>query len=213
MHDLDRTLNEFNAQHDEYGFEARGSAFAEEYLDESLAEEETMSLASELLAVSNEAELDHFLGKLIRKAGQAVGKFAKSSAGHALGGILKSAAKTALPMVANAIVPGVGGAVTNLAMDAFGLEAEGLSEEDAEWESAKRFVQFADFAAKKVAQAHPNLPPVESAKKAALSAAKKFAPGLLREAITPPANGSPRPEGGNSGRWVRRGNQIILFGV
>jgi hypothetical protein len=212
MHDLDRMLNESNGEYNEYGFEAGGGAFADEYLNESLAEEEAMTLASELLSVQSESELDHFLGKLIRKAGQAVGKFAKSSAGQALGGILKGAAKAALPAIGNAIAPGIGGVAAGMVGDAFGLESEGLSEEDAEWESAKRFVQFADLAAKKVAQAHPNMPPIESAKNAALSAAQKFAPGLLREALTPKGE-PPHTASGNSGRWVRRGNQIILFGV
>jgi hypothetical protein len=225
MHDLDRTLNELNDESaDEYGFEME-DAFesSDESPDEVLAEEEEMALASELLSVTSEAELDHFLGKLIRRAGKAVGKFVKSGAGRALGGILKSAAKVALPIVGNAIAPGVGGALASAAGDAFGLEAEGLSGEDAEWESAKRFIKFADLAAKTVARTHGGAPPAQAAKTAAVAAARKYAPGLLRQAFSL-FEGEAAPGSGvapsiaaagkaSTGRWVRRGSKIVLLGV
>ena len=146
------------------------------------------------------------------------GSFLKSKTGQALGGMLKAAAKTALPMIGNAIVPGLGGAVGSAAADAFGLEAEGLSAEDAQWESAKSFIRFADAAIKKAASTHPAVPPHAAAQSALLQAAKQFAPGLLREAAptrrppmhhpNPAAHGS-----GATGRWIRRGNKIVLLGV
>src|SRR5688572_14599842 len=54
-------------------------------------------LAQELLEITNEAELEQFLGKLVSSAVKGVGSFMKSGAGRALGGVLKSVAKTALP--------------------------------------------------------------------------------------------------------------------
>ena len=61
-------------------------------------EGEVMELAAELLEVTNEAELDRFLGKLIKKAGSALGKVVKSPIGQAVGGVLKGVAKKALPI-------------------------------------------------------------------------------------------------------------------
>jgi hypothetical protein len=216
MHNFDRTLNEFNDEtNDEFAFEMEADEFSDEYEAETLLEdEEEMALASELLSVSSEAELDYFLGKLLRKAGRAAGKFVKSSTGQALGGILKAAAKTALPIVGNAIAPGIGGVIAGAAGDAFGLEAEGLSGEDAEWEAAKRFIKFADSAAKQVAKLPPSVPPVEAAKRAAVIAARQFAPGLLKESAAPSlASPVAAGSGSASGRWIRRGNKIILLGV
>lgn len=219
MHDLDRTLSELgNETSDEFAFEMEGAyGYSGEYSGETLLEQdEEMALASELLSVGSEAELDHFLGKLIRKAGQAAGRFIKSPAGQALGGVLKAAAKSALPAIGNALVPGIGGPLASAVGDAFGLEAEGYSGEDAEWESAKRFIKFADFAAKQLAHAPTDTPPVEAAKRAALTAARHYAPGLLREAAPPPEASLAAPSrmhGAASGRWIRRGNKIIILGV
>ncbi|MGH7520870.1 MAG: hypothetical protein ACREMI_06300 [Gemmatimonadales bacterium] len=78
----------------------------EELTDGSELESETgldevdeMDLAAELLGVSDEAELDQFFGKLIKKAG----KFLKSPTGKALGGILKNVARKALPIAGRAV--------------------------------------------------------------------------------------------------------------
>ena len=57
-----------------------------------------MELAAELLEVSNEQELEQFLGDFIKKAGKAIGGFVKSPIGQAIGGVLKSAANVALPI-------------------------------------------------------------------------------------------------------------------
>jgi len=67
------------------------------------SETEQMELASEMLGITSEAELDRFLGDLIKRAGQAVGSFVRSPTGQALGGILKGAAKQALPTIGSAI--------------------------------------------------------------------------------------------------------------
>ena len=54
----------------------------------AFSEAEAMELAAELLSVSNEAELDRFLGNLIKRAGQVAGKFIKSPVGQQLGGLV-----------------------------------------------------------------------------------------------------------------------------
>lgn len=232
MHDIDRTLMEYEG--DMNGYEAEGEAeyeyeeayaydeYEADYSDtEVFDEEEEMDLAAELLAVTDEAELDQFLGKLIKKAGRKIGKFAKSSTGRALGGILKSAAKTALPVVGGAVGTvfggpaggAIGGKLASTAGRLFGLELEGLSPEDQEFEVAKRVVRLAGAATKKAAMAPGNMPPQAAAKAALIDAAKKHAPGLLRPAASPAAPMHSAPGARRSGRWIRRGSKIILMGV
>ena len=48
-------------------------------------ESDELELAGQLLEIQDEAELDQFLGDLIRKAGRAVGKAVRSPTGQALG--------------------------------------------------------------------------------------------------------------------------------
>lgn len=74
-------------------------------------EQQELELALELLAVSNEAALDQFLGKVFKSVWKGVKKIAKP-----LGGVLKAVAKTALPFVGGALgsmmpIAGVGTAL------------------------------------------------------------------------------------------------------
>jgi uncharacterized membrane protein YgcG len=246
MHDLDRTQNQFESDYQEMEFEFDGEMeFEGESYDagemESVFDEvEEMEMAADLLEIQDEYELDQFLGKLISKAKKAAGGFLKSGVGKQLGGLLKGAAKAALPIVGNAILPGVGGAAASKLGSVFGLELEGLSPQDQEFEGARRFIKLAGDAARNAANAHPNAPPQQVAKAALIEAAQKHAPGLLRAAS---GNGGGRRPGrrGNgegelsagrysrgggysgggsysggrsrSGRWVRQGDRIILHGV
>lgn len=225
MHDIDRTLTELDPEMEEY-YETDQSEFDEyEYGDsEGVFDEATeMQMASELLAVSDEAELEQFLGGLIKKAGRAIGKFVKTPTGQALTGMLKGAAKKYLPTVAGAVGTAFGGPVgaalssqlTSQANWIFGLELEGLSPEDQEFETAKHYVRWAGEAAKNAALAPPTADPVTAAKSAAVTAAQQHAPGLLRSAPRPPAMGmGGRVRRGRSGRWFRlKGDVIVLRGV
>ena len=193
-----------------------------EWEGEVFNEAEATELASELLEVTNEAELDRFLGDLIGRAGQAIGKFVRSPEGQAIGGILKGAAKQVLPGIGSAVGGYFGGATgakfgsdaASAAGRAFGLELEGLSGEDRDFEVAKRFVNFAGEAVKNLASAPSGLDPRTAANAATMAAAKTYAPGLLspREAGVEPQTYSPFPRA-HSGRWMRRGNKIILYGI
>jgi hypothetical protein len=180
-------------------------------------EVEEMELAAGLLEVTDEAELEQFLGNLIRRAGRAVGKFVSSPTGRALGGILKGAARKALPIASRALGTAIGGPagsaisgqLTSTASRIFGLELEGLSPEDQEFEAARHFVRFAGSAVENAAEMPPNTPPQDAAKAAAVAAAQQHAPGLLRAAGSA---AKPRATGRRqSGRWVRRGRQIIIM--
>jgi hypothetical protein len=225
MHDLDRTQNMFESDYREMGYESDheleflGEAYGGgQYQGETVFNEvDEMELAANLLEINNEYELDHFLGSLIKKAGG----FMKSGLGKSLGGLLKGAAKMALPMVGNLVAPGIGGVVGAKVGDMFGLELEGLSLEDQEFEAARGFVRFAGEAAKNAAEAPPNAPPQQAAKTAVVDAAAKLAPGLL-SAPSGPTNGQAGAGRGaqvrdhrrpRSGRWVRQGRQITVIGV
>ena len=220
MHDIDRSQLEsgyeaFESEQFEYAFEGGPGMMGESGSPFSEAEE--MELAAELLEVTNETELDHFLGSLIKRGAQAVGKFIKSPTGQALGGILKGAARQALPIVGKAVGTyfggpaggAIGGQVASSAGKLFGLELEGLSNEDREFEVARQVVRLAGTAAANAAAAPPTASPQSVAKTAFASAAKQFAPGMLGQGL----GGSAAGGGGKSGRWIRRGRKIILYGV
>jgi hypothetical protein len=174
-----------------------------------------MELASELLEITNEQELDHFLGNLIKKAGSAVGSFVNSPIGSAIGGVLKSAAKKALPIAGGALGAWVGGplgakigsGLASMAGQALGLELEGLSQEDREFEAARQFVRWAGETSRNALTAPSTADPVSIAKAAAAQAARLHAPGL----VSGPT--APTPHRAHSGRWIRRGNNVLLIGI
>jgi len=216
MHDIDRTQLEAHG----FGFlpEAPGQEMASQEaatLESPLNESQEIELASEFLEISNEQELEQFLGNVLKTVGSAVGRFARSDTGQALGGILKDAARQALPIVGGAIgqriAPGRGQAIgADLATQAgrlFGLELEGLSAEDREFEAARQFVRFAGAAVKQATTAPPTAPAATVASTAATAAARTYAPGLLTRLQGRSSLMWPR-----SGRWMRRGKTIVLFG-
>jgi hypothetical protein len=171
-----------------------------------------MELASELLEVSSEAELDRFLGDLMRRAAGAAGRLAKSPTGQALGGILKQAAKQALPVVGSGLgglvspdMGTFGGRVGAAAADLLGLELEGLSGEDREFEVARSLVRFMTAACRNAASAPPDAPPEAVARSAVQAAAREHAPGLARTL------GGRRPGQARSGRWQRQGQAIVIY--
>jgi len=179
-----------------------------------LSEADEMALAAELLDVTNEEELDRFLGGLIRRVGGAVGKVVKSPVGQAIGGVLKGVAKKALPLAGGALGAYFGGplgakigsGLAQAAGGALGLELEALSQEDREFEGAKQFVRFAADTVNNAASA-PSVDPRSAAQSAALAAAEKYAPNLLRPTAAAPSS-IPRKTRG--GRWIRRGRNIII---
>ncbi len=178
------------------------------------SEAQEMELAAELLEVSNEQELEQFLGDFIKKAGKAIGGFVKGPVGQAIGGVLKSAAKVALPMAGAALGTFVGGPIGtsigsslgSMARNALGLELEGLSQEDREFETARQFVKFAGETVKNALQA-----PAAVANIAAAEAARDHAPGLMDAG----AGGfrHHHHHHRHHGHWVRRGDTIVLYGL
>jgi len=175
----------------EYG-EVAGEAFLGDIvggLFGEMSETQELELASELLEIGNEAELEQFLGNLIKGAAKAVGGFVKSPVGKALGGVLKNVAKKALPVAAGAlgnfIVPGVGGLVGSklgsMASNLFELELEAMNEAEAELEVARRVVRLAHAAGAHAARAPQQAHPTAVARAALAAAARQHAPGLARQ--------------------------------
>ena len=199
--------------------------FEGEYETEGIFnEQEEMELAAELLEVTNEQELEQFLGSLISKVGGALGKIVKGPIGSAVGGVLKTVASKALPIAGGALGTFFGGPIgatigsnlAGMAGKALGLELEGLSNEDKEFEAAKQFVKFAGETVKNALEGAPHADPATVAKAAAVEAARAHAPGILANTgvAGPSGSSSASPGGGRqSGRWVRKHGKIILFGI
>jgi hypothetical protein len=232
MHDIDRALfegqdestwGEVMDEESGYSFEGEQSPFQaedsyenDEMWGETDGETDELALAAELLAVTDEGELDQFLGSLARRAVSAAKDFAGSSAGKAVGNILKSAARKALPQlgqaVGNYIVPGAGGQAGQRVGQWLGtkfesgLQLEGLSAEDRDLETARAFVRFATSTAQRAAAMPRSVPAPLAAQKAATAAARQHLPGLLK---SPGKSGSPA----ESGRWIRRGRNIVILGA
>lgn len=237
LNELNETSGEAYELPGEYSHESYESNYETSQLSGEALE---MELATELLGVSNEEELEQFLGSLIKKAGGAIRNFANSSAGKAIGGFLKSAAKKALPIVGRAagaffggpIGSTIGGKLGDFASNLFELELEGLSNEDKEFEMSRAYVRFANAAVRN-AMRNPsvNSNPKQAARAAIIGAAKRYAPGLLRKRPTYNRTQIARPGMGyqtvsntyndnqgydegqqqqGSGTWYREGNQIIL---
>jgi uncharacterized protein (DUF697 family) len=229
-------------------------------LESPLNEAQEMELASELLEISSEEELEQFLGNVFKRVAKGVGGFIKSPIGRALGGVLKSVAKKALPVVGGAlgsmVAPGIGTALGSklgsLASGLFEVELEAMPQEQAEFEVARRFVNLAASSARNAALARPRpgIPPQTVARAAVARAARTWAPGVHRQMVPALRGGLARPglrpgfrrampyqgaagslaatpyaapeepvydSGPNgaamTGRWVRRGRKIVVFGA
>ena len=204
----------------EYGAgEVHGTMVSEGVFDEV----QEMELASALLEVSSEGEMDRFLGDLFKRVGRAVGSAVRSPTGQALGGILKDAARQALPVLGSGIGSAIGGPrggqigsqLATTAGQIFGLELEGLSQEDQEYETARRYVRFSSAAAANAARMPSTVNPMTAARSAVSMAARRHAPGFFRRRGRAPifaggAAGFVDDSQPSQGRWVRRGRHVII---
>jgi len=215
MHDLGRTTMEISEEAD---FEF-GESQDEFHTEAPFSEEEEAEHASQLLEISDEQELDQFLGDLLRKARRVVGGALKSPLLSPLGAYLKGAIKKVLPAAAgalgNMVLPGIGGQIgsqlASRASDLLGFEYEALSPEDQEFEVAKRMVRMVGTAVQNAAQAAPTVDPQTAARSAVVAAAQAHVPGLLQPQS--PMAGPGHHHRPRSGKWYRRGRKILLVGV
>lgn len=211
-------LTEYSPEMEAFEFEQGFMTSPKGIFDEA----QELELAAELLEVSSEQELEQFLGDFIKKAGKAIGGIVKSPVFQTIGGVLKSAAKVALPIAGGALGTFVGGPIGtaigsslgSMAGNALGLELEGLSPEDREFEAARQFVRFAGETVKNALQAPQDANPLAVAKKAAEDAAREHAPGLLDAGLRQSGeHHHHRHHHRHHGHWVRHGDKIILYGL
>ena len=223
MHDTDRTQLEFSSELP--GFESgsfNNESFEFDAEEGLLSEADEAELADELLGVSNEEELDHFLRSVIGRVARGAGKVLSSSVGKAVGGVLKGVAKKALPLaggwVGGPLGAKIGSGLASAAGSALGLEGESFDGEGEQYEGAKQFVRLAADTVAKAAAAPPSADPRSVAQRAAIGAARQLAPGLLSgQGGAGPGrakgSGSPRTGGAQSGRWARQGSKVVLYGL
>jgi hypothetical protein len=212
-HDIDRTQVGF--AHGNGGYSPRSNGPV-------LNEEHQAQLASSLMDVTNEQELEYFLGDVFSGVAKTVGKFINSPTGQALGQGLKAVAQKVLPAAAQAVGERFGGATGGQIGSAIGNTAAGALEmeiQDAEWEAANTMVKIAADAAKQVTEAPPHSDPQAVANKAIGDAVRVHAPhiaGALTNAFHEGDCGCRhhRHHGGHhSGSWRRQGDKIVLIGV
>ncbi|HEU0034196.1 MAG TPA: hypothetical protein VFQ53_26390 [Kofleriaceae bacterium] len=220
MHDLDRSDLVFESDGFDAGLEELDDSELEPDASEGVFDGiEQSELAGELLGVTSDNELDHFLGSLIKNAARKLGPIGGGLAKN-LGGLLKGAIKTSLPTLATVAGGALGGPAgamiasraTPYLSSMLGMELEGLSAEDQEFEAAKQLVRLAGSAIEKAVNAAGNGgSPGDVARQAVIDAARQYAPGLVQSAGRAVAGRN----GGRaqSGTWYRRGNRIVIVGV
>ena len=148
-------------------------------------EHQEMEQAIVLLEVANEEQLDRFLGALIQKNSE-LGNAVSPPVGRAIAGVLKTVAGDVLPLARETIGQRIGSrlgaqfgrGLASIAGPALGLELEGLSREDSEFEAIRQFVRFAAKTVENAAGA-PGNGPADVAHRAAAEAARIYAPGLM----------------------------------
>ncbi|WP_406455515.1 hypothetical protein OH768_20110 [Streptomyces sp. NBC_01622] len=179
----------YREEEEEFGAEGRREERVSESLESPFDEEEEVQLATELLGVTSEEELEEFLGKWLRAAARKAGGFLGSATGKAVGGILKNVAKQALPAIGGALGTAIGGPGIGTAFGAkagdfvsnlFEVEGEGIDHEEYEFETARRFVALSGAAARNAASGSRRIAPRALAQQAVHSAARRYAPGVAR---------------------------------
>lgn len=209
---------------------------AYELNSEVTLEMEENELAYELLNVQSEAELDYFLGKLLKRAWGGAKKLYNSPMGQAIKGQvvsgLKSVGRQALPSIGAKIGGYIGGQTGSDWGNKAGswLADRYLNEYEAEFENelplARKFIRTARQTAGHIAQQAQSGQPVNRRMVHGIlsQAARRNFPGLLwaarganammqetDEPMTPPMPEQQQVQ--SSGTWYRQGNQLILTGV
>ena len=207
--------------------------FGYESAEEPVPLQEQEAMAYELMGLSSEPEMDEFLGKLLRRVGKGLKQIGGRILPQALP-FLKGPARQllakALPFIgtaAGSIVPGLGNVLGGAAGAALGkmisseggdigpeplgelvIEGEYGTLEEARVDVARRLVRTlsqATAAAATDPRAAAN--PAAVARDALSQAVQQHLPPRVRRVL------AARRGGGASGRWMRRGNRIILLGV
>jgi hypothetical protein len=167
-----------------------------------------VELAAELLDVTNESELDRFLGRFVAETARKAGGRLPIDTGRTLVAVLRRTAERTVPTLTTTLdqlEPATGGgpSVAETAARVYGLELEGMSAEDRDYEIAGQFLRFAQAATARAARATGRAPAASVAHAAVAGASRELAPGLL----PPERNTAPIPQPGplpRSGANLRR---------
>lgn len=139
-------------------------------------------LAAELVDVVNEGEFRRFLGRLVAETAHAGGRPLPGATARPLLAILRQTAERTLPTLTLALgeEPRAGAATptAQTASRVFGLEAEGMSAEDRDFEIARQFVRFAQAAVTHASTGYA-ADPAGAAADAVARAGREFAPGFI----------------------------------
>ena len=180
---MDRRLLEYSPELEFFDETSELDARAVPSRRDEWSQRAEMSRAIDFLEISDQEELQQFLADLVAQAGSA--KAANPQLARMLVQRLAQAAQTIHPLRAGAaarIDSGVRnpGLLSNAAR-IFGLELEGLSPEDKEFEVGRHFIRFADDVIANASAAPPGRDPASQVQAAMLQAARRHAPGLLRQ--------------------------------
>ena len=212
----------------EYG-ETQESQVTGQYFEQSPAyvgEIPESELAYELMNVQSEEELEQFLGDLLKAAWGGAKAFYHSPLGQklkdqAIAG-LKSVGKKALPGLGRTVGghffgpegAKVGGQLGRMAAKGLGLEYQGATALERRTEGSQRFVRTAQNAARRIAAQVQNGQPMNARiiRQIILQEGQRWFPGLPAQAMAGSGGvGTSTPQ--TTGRWYRKGNQIILEGL
>jgi hypothetical protein len=142
-----------------------------------LSEADELELASRAVALAAEHELEGFVGDVFQSAGRAAGRFVRPETGRELIRLLRGTIGGALPSGAgtDSGLPGLAQQAASL----LGLELEGLSPQDQEFEAGRGLVRFLGGAYQHAIGAPRYAPPHMVARHALVSSARRYAPGFL----------------------------------
>jgi hypothetical protein len=174
-----------------------------------------------VLEVTSEQELEQFLGDLWDATKAAASRAYNSDVVQAAIPGLKAVGAAVLPKaagwVADRYAPGTGGiaqAGVQAAVDQWlKEELEGLSGEDREFETARRYVRFVNAALQHAAQVPDRVPARVGAQIVLRDAAREHIPGVvpfLVQISNGGHHGDLGVEAAASGRWTRHGSSIVI---
>jgi hypothetical protein len=196
MSTFSNPLTEYSPQLE---FEDAGSKPAEKESPRGIFyEHDEMEHAITLLEVTNEEQLDRCLGILIQEANRKLGNAVSPQVGGAIAGVLKRVAGGVLSLAnettghraGSRLGAQLGCGLASVGGPALGLELEGLSREDSEFEAIRQFVRFATRSMENAAGFALPHGPADVAHRATAEAARIYIPGLTL--------GGPR----HGGRWT-----------
>ena len=205
MHDLDRTLQTLEPEA-EYGageYELSPEIFGGPgslYGSRPLSEEAEMELAGELLAVTNEAELEQYMENFFNETS---GRYRRPHRHHGRRRLRRHFRRYLRDRDDDAMQP--------VPIAAAVVPAEPDDGGEQELESARRCVRLAAAVAKKAAENPPATYPAAAAHGQAPGASQAGAGAAHSPAG--PLGAPAQPAQPQAGRWVRKGGNLILLGI